>query len=169
MSISIKVVTEIALLLAFALLVMTRCRHGIATPRYLVVLGCIAIASMITHVEGVRTHPNGRFHIHPTEFYHYYLGTKYFAECGYYGLYEAATIAEHELTPTDFRPDETIRHLRNPAFEVRKGDLLRSRPRIVRHFAPERWQTFKEDFAFFQSFDLRNWGNSAPERDHCYN
>jgi hypothetical protein len=169
MSISLQVVTELVLLLAFAALVLTRLRSGVATRGYLATLGVLALASLIPHVEGVRTHANGRLLVHPTEFFHYYLGTKYFAECGYYGLYEAATMAEYELAPVEFRPEETLRHLRKPAFEIRKGDLIAQRPGIVRRFSPERWQVFKADYAFFRSFDLRHWGTAPPERDHGYN
>jgi hypothetical protein len=169
MSFSYQVLSQLVLLSAFALLVMTRGRSGAPGRGYLVALGVVAVASLLPHVELLRSHANGRLHVHPTEFYHYHLGTKYFAENGYYGLYEAAVVAEYQLAPDDFRPDETLRHLRRPEFEARKGDILRRKQVILERFTPERWREFESDFAFFRSFELRSWGNSPPERDHGYN
>ena len=125
MAFSYQSVLQLGMLLAFALLVMTRGRRGTASPAYLVALACLALAAFAPHTELLRGHRNGHVHVHPTEFYHYYLGTKYFDELGYYGLYQAATVAEYELAPSEFRPEETIRHLRRPAFEMRKGDVLK--------------------------------------------
>jgi len=169
MSISVSVAIELALLAAFACVVTVRSRFGRGSRTTSALLGCIAVASLIPHLQGVRLHTNGIFHVHPTEFYHYYLGTKYFPECGYYGLYEAATIAEFELDPEGFRPEETLRHLRNPQFEVRKGELLRKREAIRSRFSAARWREFLDDYAFLQTFDLRSWGTHPPERDHGYN
>jgi len=168
MSISVAAAVELALLAAFAAAVAWRSRRA-PSRASLALLGCIAAAGLLTHLDGVRAHANGRVHVHPTEFYHYYLGTRYFAECGYYGLYEAATVAEHELDPEGFRPDETLRHLRNPAYELRKADVLARAEEIRARFTPERWQEFRDDVAFLRSFDLRHWGTSPPERDHGYN
>jgi len=167
MAFSYQTISQLALLLAFALLIMTRGRSGTPSRGYLAALGILAVASLFPHAELLRTHANGQVHLHPSEFYHYHLGTKYFDENGYYGLYEAAVVAEYQLAPTDFHPDETIRLLRKPEFEVRKGDVLRRQAAILDRFSPGRWQEFKDDFAFFHSFDLGNWGNAFRPRSSC--
>jgi len=168
-SLSYKTITELVLLLGFVLLVMARDRNRPPRQGYLVALGVLAFGSLLPHVELLRSHANGQVHVHPTEFYHYYLGTKYFDEFGYYGLYEAAVVAEYEIDQLHFRPEQTIRHLRNPEFEIRKSDVLRRQASIKARFDQTRWREFKSDLAFFRTFNLGVWGRSPPERDHGYN
>jgi len=169
MTLTFTVVTKLVLLFGFAVLVAARGRKRLPGRGYLVALGVLAFASLLPHAEFIRTLPNGHVHVHPMEFYHYYLGSKYFHELGYYGLYEAAVVAEYEIDRIRFGPEKTIRHLRDPEFEIRMGDVLLRRTVIKRPFSHERWSQFKADLVFFRSFDLDNWATAPPEQDHGYN
>jgi len=86
--------------------------------------------------------------IHAHEFFHYYLGAKYFPELGYAALYECALVAV-----TEGRPDAASR-----AYEIRDLRSIERRQRIVparvapdchARFEPARWAAFRRDTRFF--------------------
>jgi len=84
---------------------------------------------------------------------HYYLNAKYFDELGYYDLYSAALLVDHENKPYDpriefFRAQDNERGYRYPV----KLDEGIARGRVVRaeKFTPERWRQFEHDFLYIQ-------------------
>jgi len=114
-------------------------------------------------------HFGNRIHYH--EFFHYFIGSKYFPELGYTHLYECANVAEAEQ---GFRRRVELRTIR----DLRKNELVsakyvledpeRFKQGFARPFTPKRWEEFKNDIAFFRSnVDIGTWENML--RDHGYN
>lgn len=110
-----------------------------------------------------------RIHFH--EFFHYYIGAKYFPELGYSHIYECASLAEAEQ---GFRRRVELRTIR----DLRKNEIVsaayvlaepeRFKRGLLRPFTPERWEAFKHDIAYFRD----HAGVVAWERmlqDHGYN
>jgi hypothetical protein len=109
--------------------------------------------------------------IHWHEFFHYYVGSKYFPELGYTGIYESACLAEAEQ---GFRHRVEMRVIR----DLRRNELvpatyaLRDPDRIKRGFARpftfERWESFKKDAAYFRDgAGVEAWEHML--KDHGYN
>lgn len=125
----------------------------------------LALASYASYYQFFRlVHPDG--FASPDNF-HYYVGSKYFPELGYFGLYECGITALAERgvrVPGGPRP--RVRDLRSmklqPASFARKqGADCRER------FAPERWQAFTRDVGFF----VEKWPphiRNAVWADHGY-
>lgn len=135
-----------------------------------------ALAALLTvgalwYVGSIRVDAKtDRIHIHYWDVYHYYIGTKYFAELGQSGLYEATVVADFEDDRAGFRPGRRIRDLRDSAHELSRGSVLRHRREIVARFGSrERWREFKRDIAYFRDADPRLWRSSEVQRDHGYN
>ena len=96
--------------------------------------------------------PNTRYseYYHRHEFYHYYLGSKYFKEVGYTRLYECTAVAEIELGRGAASPQ--ARHPRPAREPDQADDRHRGRRTILciaRPFQPERWEAFKKDVDWF--------------------
>jgi hypothetical protein len=112
----------------------------------------------------------GQFHgysgIHHWEQFHYFLGSKYFPELRYDGLYVASLAAEREIN-LGHPPQRYVRDLRTN--EVVNAVLLAAEEREVRsRFTPERWSSFVADVKYF----LRSNDYSYITRirnDHGYN
>jgi len=87
------------------------------------------------------------FHFH--EFFHYYVGAKYFQEVGYEGIYDCAALADKEIAEEDGVRPRISGYIRD------LDDVLRDKPYEVAlahchdelqpHFAPGRWDAFKQD------------------------
>jgi hypothetical protein len=110
-----------------------------------------------------------RAHIH--EFFHYYVGAKYFPELGYTGLYECANVAEAEQ---GFRRRVELRKIRNLRENERVSaayvleDPERWKQGFIRPFTPERWESFKHDIAYFRDRSgVEAWEHAL--QDHGYN
>jgi hypothetical protein len=83
---------------------------------------------------------------------HYYLGAKYFDELGYYDLYPAALLVDHENGPYTrklrrFRAqdEEGYRPRTRVAEGVERGRKVRDQ-----RFTRERWKAFEHDFLVLQ-------------------
>lgn len=132
--------------------------------RALAVLGVVAA---LTYVN------LGFFHfgnyLHNWEWFHYFTGSKYFRELGYFELYECASLADAEdglLRRVELRK---ITNLRTNVLE-KSDDVLAHPERCKASFTPERWQAFKKDVAFFRSREASNpkrWDDTMT--DHGYN
>jgi hypothetical protein len=132
--------------------------------RSLVVLGGLAAVAFAAHLEFFTT---GHLHVH--EFFHYYINSKYFAELGYTGLYDATVIADHEDDPAAFDlPDIGVRSL--ATYEVGPRRAVLERADAIRSaFTPGRWAEFKADIAWFRQTDGILWRMGDSLRDHGYN
>jgi hypothetical protein len=87
--------------------------------------------------------------VNPHEFFHYYLGSKYAAEIGYFDLYNAALVADAE-TGLMFRPaDGRIRDLATYG-EISVARVLADAPRVKAAFSAERWREWLKDVSYFK-------------------
>lgn len=117
--------------------------------------------------------PNTRYSefYHRHEFYHYYLGAKYFEEIGYKRLYECTLVAEVDNGRREevSRPLRQIRDLRiNLIKPVSETYVLSDPAQCKRHFSSERWEAFKRDIDWFRhSSDRDYW--EGMQQDHGFN
>jgi hypothetical protein len=156
-------ITQILLLAVFIFLLFARDRARVLRDRFAWVLGGLAIVALLAHLDFFTS---GHFHIH--EFYNYYVGTKYFPELGYTGLYEATVVADHEDDPASYDPDQGVRSLVTYRLEPRRASVGRAAA-IRARFSPERWAEFKSDIAYFRETDGVLWRMGESLRDHGYN
>ncbi|TPV93559.1 MAG: DUF2029 domain-containing protein [Myxococcales bacterium FL481] len=99
---------------------------------------------------------------------HYYLAARYFDELGYYDLYPAVLLVDHEHGPYDAR----IKRCRlQDAAGYRLAPLAEclERGRSVREqqFTPTRWQAFEHDFLALQrgwKMSRRLWRDMIQDR-----
>jgi len=90
---------------------------------------------------------HGRGYVHHWETFHYVLGSKYFPELGYDGLYAASVRAEIEGTgnqqlPANLRDLRTNEVVPTRTLEWQMGE-------VKRRFTPERWRAFVADNRHF--------------------
>jgi hypothetical protein len=83
------------------------------------------------------------------EFYHYYLGAKYFPELGYTRLYPCTAVAEANMFPRTRFQGRLIRDLgSNRLLPIQ--DAIDHPERCTSHFEPDRWKEFQRDAAWFR-------------------
>ncbi|HET8939729.1 MAG TPA: hypothetical protein VFN67_40095 [Polyangiales bacterium] len=137
------------------------------SPRTKLALGLAVVFSFCVF-HNLGTFRGGSF-VHYGEMFHYYVGSKYFKELGYYDLYNAVIVADTEqgndFAPLPFYTDlKTYKNLKRDA-------ALRDTERVKSLFSEQRWSAFKADIAFFKSkIDKPN----SPDMifllmDHGYN
>ena len=111
-----------------------------------IIVSAILFSSAVFHNLG--TLRGGTF-VHYGEMFHYYLGSKYFNEVGYYELYNAVVAADTEqdnaLADIPFFSD--LRTYQN----IQRETVLTDIDRIRNLFSQERWDAFKEDVSFFKT------------------
>lgn len=90
---------------------------------------------------------HGAGYVHHWEMFHYYLGSKYFPELGYDGLYVASTAAQAESSP-ELPLQTQIRDLRTNTV-VPTWAVADHRAEVRQRFSPQRWQDFKRDNLHF--------------------
>ena len=97
--------------------------------------------------------------------YHYYIGSKYFVELGYFNIYDATLLADEESRDywhTVWR----VRNLKNYKLESRREIRGRFDPSTV--FTPQRWQEFQRDVQALQvQMEPSDWREVF--RDRGYN
>lgn len=87
--------------------------------------------------------------MHTYEFFHYYMGAKYFRELGYEGLYDCTALADSEIAAEDHVRGRIVAWVRDlddvlrdkPAAEARRHCTDDIRP----HFSAARWESYKHD------------------------
>lgn len=115
--------------------------------------------------------PNTRYnhYYHRHEYFHYYLGSKYFSEIGYERLYECSAIAEMELGRAESVKKRDIRDLRVNLIKKIKNTYVVSDPGVCKnHFSKERWEMFKKEVDFFYE-SARGSYYEGMIKDHGYN
>ncbi len=129
--------------------------------RLLAALGVVAVAA---YVNFGTFHGGGLFP-HYWEQFHYFLGSKYFPEVGYDGLYVASMGAQMQGTPGGaFQP--FLRDLRSNEV-VPTATLADFGYQVRQRFSDERWAELRRDNDFFAHLDP---GYLARVRmDHGYN
>ncbi len=122
------------------------------------------LASSFRQLEPKSFHGAG--YVHHWETFHYVLGSKYFPELGYDGLYAASVAAERESHP-NHRPMPEVRDLRTNVL-VPYAQLTGEMRRVRARFSDARWREFVRDNAYF--IDKTHWEYMRRIRiDHGYN
>jgi hypothetical protein len=116
--------------------------------------------------------PNTRYenYYHRHEFYHYYLGSKYFTEVGYKRLYACTAIAEVELGRGNHIRTLKIRDLAGDNLLVPTTEtyVFSDPEQCKRHFRNGRWESFKSDVAWFERSARGGYWDDM-RTDHGYN
>ncbi len=159
---------ELSLKLALTLValgeVVRHARRGAAGAKAGPLLTMIAIAAALAYTNFLTFHA-GRF-THFGENFHYQLGSKYFPELGYDGLYDASIAAQAESRPELPLP-RLVRDLRTNAI-VPTASLEARRAEVRARFTPTRWRAFVRDHGtFLDPATLRKL--NEIRLDHGYN
>ena len=99
--------------------------------------------------------------------FHYYMGSKYFSELGYFELYPctlAGLVEDGKHDPAQIPAVRDQRSLRLQSAEATRAGMRACRQR----FEPERWELFKRDLGFFRERILGGSWRHLLE-DHGYN
>jgi hypothetical protein len=102
--------------------------------------------------------------LHFHEFFHYYLGAKYFAELGYGGLYDCTTYADAEIAREDGVPPKIrgyIRDLDDVLRDKTYGDALQHCGVLRARFSDARWTAFKNDQRELRRLVPDDWWGGA--------
>jgi hypothetical protein len=101
------------------------------------------------------------------EFYHYYLGSKYFPELGYFRLYECSVEA---LRAQGIGLPPDVREITDLASKRRRplAEVMAAAQPCVPDFGPARWEQFRSDVGFFHRL-MGESGFVVALRDHGYN
>ncbi len=98
--------------------------------------------------------------------YHYFLGSKYFSELGYYGLYRYTLLADKESSTPRLRDIKQIRHLEDLSRIPAAQAIEKAKKEKDDYFSEARWFEFKQDWR------LMARGSATWERklnDHGFN
>ncbi|HEY5372858.1 MAG TPA: hypothetical protein VIK01_04190 [Polyangiaceae bacterium] len=166
--------TRVFLTMATALLLMyelraAKLRERISkkTKRWVAIV--LTVAAFFTYFDFFN--PNVRYdqYYHRHEFFHYYLGSKYFKEIGYNRLYECTAIAEIELGRGAQVAKRDLRDLRKNLITPVKDTYVLSDPgQCKNRFTAARWEAWKKDVDwFYHSSAGSYWDNM--QKDHGYN
>jgi hypothetical protein len=142
-----------------------RARRRGETPagrrRRLALLGILAATAFGSYFYFWRF---ARLHVQDT--FHYYVGSKYFPELGYYGLYDCTLQALDDAGRADLAALPHVRNLGTMALEPPPRALARG-PACKQGFSPERWREFAADVRWFQA-RVPGGGWAHVMEDHGY-
>jgi hypothetical protein len=127
-------------------------------------LGVMAIVAVTAYTNFGHFHGAGM--VHHWEQFHYFLGSKYFAEVGYDGIYTASLAAERELD-LGHPVQSYMRDLRTNEVVAVRG-LINHMDEVRERFTDERWALFKQDTRYFLERNRYSYLTSI-RRDHGYN
>ncbi len=104
---------------------------------------------------------------HPSETYHYYIGSKYFPELGYQRLYLCTAVADVEAGLRSQVEGRYLRDLASNELTTTAGAIAHPES-CTAHFSPARWAAFQRDIAWFRNHVVpRRW--QTLQVDHGYN
>jgi len=112
-----------------------------------VLLSLLAASAFASYYDFFRVRHYGDFRV--TDVYHYYMGSKYAHEVGYFDMYGAALAADDETGRLYHPRDGLVRDLRTLE-SVSVDDVLADRDRYRGRFSDERWQEWVGDVSFFK-------------------
>jgi hypothetical protein len=150
-------------LLSFPLLFVIVPRLGTRVRRG-VLVGVALVAALAWTQFG---NFNGGDPLHTWDSFHYFMGTKYFPEVGYFELYRCGAKAEREAGHGDELDRIPIRDTWDN--RIYPGDWTRTpEGRCRAHFSAERWRAFEADLAAYRPLFF---GHTLPETfsDHGFN
>ena len=151
---------------AFVLLLLVRYWRirGWTSRRLRWALAALSGLALVVYLNFFSFH-GARTFLHLHDLANYYLGSKYYAELGYSGLYTAMLRAEAEVYDNHFKAIEA-RDL-NSYDRVHIRQLLQQSGPVKAAFSPQRWADFKRDVAFFREALGAQYG--AVLLDHGFN
>jgi hypothetical protein len=146
-----------------ALLVMERAiDRGAAALRRRRRWGALAVAAaaLFAFVNFGDLHGAGRI-VHPWEQYHFFLGSKYLQELGYFDIYTATILADRE--GADQLHDVTTTRDLHTFDEIAVDSALADGAAVRARFSDARWAELKADWE-----NLRRWNMPWPDivNDH---
>lgn len=103
---------------------------------------------------------------HLWEFYHYYLGAKYYPELGYFNLYNATLVAAAE-GDNSLASIERVRDMKTYGYLSRE-EVLDNASRYREPFSPARWKSFQSDLKYLDGI-MPPGAFSKILIDHGYN
>ncbi|NUQ76602.1 MAG: hypothetical protein HUU21_23935 [Polyangiaceae bacterium] len=144
----------------------------------------LAMAALVAYFNGFNF--GFKKYYHRWDQFHYYMGAKYFRELGYAGLYKCAALAQADLGVVSFidedtgaaqkvdmaaevrHPDKKIRNISGDNLLVPASSVLDKPEECSSRFSPERWESFKNDVAFFRIASGKQYWEDM-QKDHGYN
>lgn len=150
--------SKLAIVLAAIALVLTKRTKG------LLLVGVAALAGLAYFEFGAFHRPG---FVHEHDAFHYVLGSRYFPELGYDGLYDCATAAEADAGFGARISLRAERDLRTNAL-VSGTDILSRAEECRARFSAPRWDAFVHDVRSFASHrDVNDWHRVL--KDHGFN
>ncbi|RYE79268.1 MAG: hypothetical protein EOO74_03980 [Myxococcales bacterium] len=145
------------------------------------VAGALAVVGMISYFQFFQI--GYKEFYHRWEFYHYYIGAKYYRNIGFEGIYTCTAVAESELPNGSAAPnDKPLQDIKTRKLRDLRVNLIVDSAEWVEHpekckvgfnksdgtLDTEKWESFKKDVAFFRRV---MWGNywRDSQKDHGYN
>jgi hypothetical protein len=160
-----RAVCAAALLLLLALAWPVTERWPKAKRGLLIAFGAVALLSSVLTVDvSLRRHFGTPRQVSTWNFFHYYLGGKYFAEVGYDGLYIEALKAD-QLGKKHFKAVSQYRDMKT--YRMKSASKVRKAP-PREAWTKERWKEFRRDVASIGRLENRRFWN-MPLRDRGYN
>jgi hypothetical protein len=134
-----------------------------------VVTVLLVVAALLGSVLYNRTQLYGRPLFNEWEFYHYYIGTKYWRELGYNKIYNATLMAELKIVEDpavkNKRLVQEIRDLGHS--KKRKADAYRKNgKRWTRAFSPARFEAFTRDIRWFRDNHSARFAQMLGDRGY---
>ena len=152
-------------LLALVVVLWRQRRGGpLAERRAGQLLGLLAAAAVAAYYNFGLFHGTG--YVHYWENFHYFLGSKYFPEVGYDGLYVASIAAQAESSP-ELPLQPNIRDLRTNQV-VPTYSIPEHKAEVTRRFSPARWAAFVADNRHFLEVNDLDYIEQI-RTDHGYN
>jgi hypothetical protein len=104
--------------------------------------------------------------LHTWDLFHYYIGTKYFDELRYTGLYDCAVLVDQESADPRLVPSDAVRNLQTNGF-VSVATLVGGNLPCRTRFTAERWGVFSQDIVWFRTALGDRW--KEVFHDHGFN
>jgi len=152
--------------LCAAMVLVLTARHlgWLRGRRFVAVLCVMAAAAVVVYLNFFSFH-GARTFVQLHDVAHYYLGSKYYGELGYRGLYSAMLRAEAEVYDNRFKT-LSARDLETYE-EVHVAELLRRSDPVKAAFSAARWEDFKRDVAWLR--EALGPSYAAVLLDHGFN
>jgi hypothetical protein len=126
-------------------------------------LHVIAVRPPGSPFDAARTEQHRPLQFH--EFFHYYLGSKYFAELGYLGLYDCTALADREIAAQDGAPPRVTGVVRNLGDVLTVETVADARSACAAgprsRFSEARWNAFEGDVRTLQHLVPDGWWNDV--------
>ncbi len=136
------------------------------TPRGSLLVKLVLVCTGAAGIASWWLSSNDPSRLHTWEFYHHYLGARYYTELRYDGLYLCSLAALEQREPSSLSDIQAVRDLAtNNLTSV--AAILPLAKSCAQRFTPSTWQAFTDDVVFFKHLLGENWAGLF--RDHGFN